>query len=61
MLTKAQLEFAAREYCRLMGWDPDLLVYPVLKRYRWQMVVDALRRHEAMNEALRLARGEESP
>ena len=58
MLTDAQLETAAREYCRLMGWDPDLMIYPVLNKRRWECETDLVKTYFALNEALRLARGE---
>lgn len=68
LLPEQQLELAAREYCRLKGLNPDsqvrhdadpdengCVVAVLLSSPRWMRVARAIREHDIMNEAIRLA------
>lgn len=65
-MTEKQLEAAAREYCRLMGIDPDILVahgaqpdehgvvQAVLEHSpRWILLKGLIRQHAALDSAIR--------
>jgi len=64
MLDEAQLEIAAREYCRLLGLDPNEQVFGGhelhstlgLKAPRWKFAVRLIRNQVAMQMAVEFAR-----
>jgi hypothetical protein len=58
-MDERQWEIAARMYCRTIGLDPEAMVEDVTyrggawcTRRQWKQVVDDLKRHEAMREAI---------
>lgn len=69
-MTDAQLEVAAREYCKLLGVNPDetvchgaepdpngIVLSVCLYSPRWQTLRNAIQRHEFLNEAIKFAKG----
>jgi len=67
-MTPKQLETAARNYCLLLGLDPDDLVphdaepdengcviAVLLHSPRWQLIARCLQKHHRMNEAISAA------
>jgi hypothetical protein len=64
MLTEKQVEVAAREFCRLMGTDPDERMPGADERHstlavvmpRWRFVARRVREEAAMLAAIETAR-----
>lgn len=66
-MTEKQIEAAAREFCRLRGFDPDASEYVADERHptlavmkpRWQIIVPHVRDHMAMRAAIEAVKSDD--